>query len=174
MIFNFFLHSRYYSLLVTLWLSIPPPFPLQEDVPTPLPIPSPSRPPHSLGPPVSWQLVASLSEPRPSSPLLYICWGHIRFPQLHLVSRWHKTSQQPHAQFCWTWDCTIVPALQAWATYRLFVFCSCTLTRTRALWTVVREVNQVNSKLFARSLFPCFEKHLTYKSKHFVVRLRSI
>ena len=45
---------------------------LHEDVPTP----NPTRPLNSLGPPVSWGLGASsLTEPRPSSPLLYMCWG---------------------------------------------------------------------------------------------------
>jgi hypothetical protein len=36
----------------------------------------PTKPIHSLGPPFSWGLGASsLTDTKPSSPLLYMCWG---------------------------------------------------------------------------------------------------
>jgi len=78
----FILHSRFYCILVhppTVPHTIPPshtshsaphPHPLHQDVPT-----HPTRSLNFLGPPVSWGLGASsLTEPRPGSPLLYMCW----------------------------------------------------------------------------------------------------
>jgi hypothetical protein len=50
-----------------------PPLCLYEDVPTPYPLPKQTS--KLLGPPVSWGLGASsLTELRPDSPLLYMCW----------------------------------------------------------------------------------------------------
>jgi hypothetical protein len=52
------------------------------------PLPHPTWPLNSLGPPVSWGLGASsLSEHRPGSPLLYVCWGpHISWRMLSLTN----------------------------------------------------------------------------------------
>jgi hypothetical protein len=72
--FNLFYSPDFISLLVHL-LTVPhtiPPSPISKMPP----LSDPTRPPNSLGPQVSWGLgVSSLTESRPSSPLLYMCWG---------------------------------------------------------------------------------------------------
>ena len=57
---------------------------LQEDVSTLTPLFTSTRPLYCLGPQVSQGLGASsLTEARPGSPLLYMCWGlHIRWGML--------------------------------------------------------------------------------------------
>ena len=82
---NFFPLQILFPFRSTLCLfNIPYLFPstphLHEDVPTPCP----TRPLNSLGPPVSWGLgTFSLTEPRPGSPLLYMCQGpHISWCML--------------------------------------------------------------------------------------------
>lgn len=82
--FNLFYSPDYISLLVHPPIvphPIPPPF-----IPI-VPTPHPSRPPHSLWPPVSWGLGASsVIESRSSIPLLYMCWWpHISWYMLCLV-----------------------------------------------------------------------------------------
>jgi hypothetical protein len=78
-----------YSCTLQIWFPITTPGPLSncctshafsqplclnEDVQ--IPHPHPTRTLNSLGPPVSWGLGASsLTEPRPGSILLYMCWG---------------------------------------------------------------------------------------------------
>jgi hypothetical protein len=63
----------------------------------------PTRPLNTLGPPVSWGLgVSSLTEPWPSSPLLYMYWGpHISWCMLpHWGSNvWEISRVQVN------WDC---------------------------------------------------------------------
>ena len=104
-LFNLFLPSRYYH---------PPRSPancptpltssthLHKDVP---PTPShPTRPPHSLGPQISWGLgLSSLIEPKTSSPLLYMCWEpHISWCMLNSwwSSVWEISGVQVNRD-CW-------------------------------------------------------------------------
>jgi hypothetical protein len=93
--------------------SIPPPPHLQEDVLTP-PHPHPIKPPHFLGPQVFWGLGASSpTESRPSSPLLYMCWGpHISWCLLPgwWLSVWEISGVQV------SWDC--------WFSYRVTLLVS--------------------------------------------------
>ena len=89
-LFNFSIFKIYLFIYFSIFY-IPDFISLQVNIPTALhPIPPPHFPvsmwltptPHptwflnALGPPVSWKLGASsLTEPRPASYLLYMCWG---------------------------------------------------------------------------------------------------
>ena len=105
-----FLHFRFYSL--------PYPFSVPYPIPPPCipvsmrmssPPPHPIRPPDSLGSPFSWGLgESSLTEPKPSSPLLYVCW-------------------EPHISWCmlpgWWFNVWEISRVQAnwdfWSSYRV-------------------------------------------------------
>ena len=91
-LFFIFLHSRFYfpnpglpTVCSATHISSPTPN-LLEDIPTTHPITHPSRLLNFLRPPVSSGLgVSSLTEPRPCSPLLYMCWGLISACVCYLV-----------------------------------------------------------------------------------------
>ena len=78
------------------------------------PPPNPTWTLNSLGPPVSWRLGASsLSEHRPGSHLLYVCWGpHISWCMLPgwSSSVWEISG----AQINWDW----------WSSYRITLLLS--------------------------------------------------
>lgn len=73
--FNLFLQASHYPILVHL-LTVPHPIPPSPHAPAQSPRGwlHPTRPPHSLGPQVSWGLGAPC-ESWPGSPLLHMCWG---------------------------------------------------------------------------------------------------
>ena len=113
-LFKYFLHPRFY----------PPPGPYSDKSPThtssPFPrlhkdvliplSPYPTRPLYSLGTPISWELGASsLTEPRCSSPMLYMCWGpHISWCSM-LAGWWSSGWEILGVQI--NWDC--------WFTYKI-------------------------------------------------------
>jgi hypothetical protein len=80
----------------------------------PIPNTYPTRPLNSLEPPVSWGLgTSSLTEHRPSSPLLYMCWGpHISW--CVLPGWWSSVWEISGVQV--NWDC--------WSSYRVTLLLS--------------------------------------------------
>jgi hypothetical protein len=82
---------------------------------SPQPIIHPTRPLNSLGTLVFWGLGASsLPEPRPSSPLLYMCWGpHISWCML--PNWWSSVWEISGVQV--NWDC--------WSSYKVTLLLSC-------------------------------------------------
>jgi hypothetical protein len=80
-----------------------------------VPIPHPTSPLNSLWPPVSWGLGASsLNEYRPSSPLLYVCWGpHISWCMLPV---WWSNVWEILEGVQINWDC--------WSSYRIVLLFS--------------------------------------------------
>jgi hypothetical protein len=86
-----------------------PPQPIPPHVHVDVPTPQPTWPLNFLGPPVSWELGASsLNEHRPSSPLLYVCWGpHISWCMLSVW--WFGVWEILEVQI--NWDC--------WSSYRI-------------------------------------------------------
>jgi hypothetical protein len=102
LIYFFTCHIPFPHLPSTLWLlHIPHLFPTQS--PNCYPHPQPIWPLNTLGPPVSWGLVASsLNERRLRSPLLYLCWRpHISWCMLSVwwSSVWEISGVQVN------WDC---------------------------------------------------------------------
>ena len=80
---------------------------------SPPPTPYPTRPLNSLGPPVSWGLgTSSLTEPRPSSPLLYVCWG----PHQLVYAAWLVVQCLRELRVQANWDC--------WSSYRVILLLS--------------------------------------------------
>jgi hypothetical protein len=96
-----FIHLPIHPLTVP--HSIPTPCPPVSTRMSPPPTPYPTKPLNCMGPPVSWGLGASsLTEPRPGSPLLYMCSGpHISWCMLPgwFSTVWEISGVQVN------WDC---------------------------------------------------------------------